>query len=119
MNSYKIKKQRPTTIRSNKSYQGETIEQKIQRIVSNKEPISDNAPRIYTERKNGVMPEHDIRTDRWEVAVDAMDKVTASMRAKRENKPNINPKEAKEGMDKEDKEQNSGTESVEATDDKT
>ena len=35
-------------------------------------------PTIYTEKKDGVLPEYDIRTDRFEVAIDAIDKITLS-----------------------------------------
>ena len=56
-------------------YEGETIEAKIRRIVDNKEPITDGAPIIYTEKKDGVLPQYDIRTDRWDMAVMAMDAV--------------------------------------------
>lgn len=81
-------KKRPTktTIAINQSYQGETIEEKINRIVNNKEPINDGAPLIYTDRKDGVQPAYDIRTDRFDVAIDAMDKVTASHLAQREQR---------------------------------
>ena len=68
----------------NNAYEGESLEHKIKRIVNNKEPITDGAPMIYTERKDGVQKAYDIRTDRWEVAVDAMDKVTKSNLARRE-----------------------------------
>jgi hypothetical protein len=81
---YKYEKAKPTTIKVNASYQGERIEQKIQRIVNNKEPITDGAPIIYTERKDGVRPEYNIKTDRWEVAIDAMDVVSKTNTAKRE-----------------------------------
>ena len=57
------------------TYEGETIETKVNRIVNNGEPITDGAPIIYTERKDGVLPEYDIRTDRWDITIDAMDKV--------------------------------------------
>lgn len=50
------------------------------------EPIKDGAPIIHTERKDGVLPEHDIRTDRFEIAVEAMDKVAKSIVAKREGR---------------------------------
>ena len=33
-------------------YEGETIETKVERVVSNNEPITDGAPLLYTERKN-------------------------------------------------------------------
>ena len=75
-------------IKYNKSYVGERLEEKIQRITSNKEPIKDGAPLIYTERKNGVMPEYNVKTDRFEIAVIAMDAVAKSHLAKREARHN-------------------------------
>lgn len=81
---YKKIKPGKTRITHNNSYEGETIEQKINRIVNNKEPIKDGAPIIYTERKDGVKPEYDIRTDRFEIAVEAMSAVDKSHKAKRE-----------------------------------
>lgn len=68
----------------NTAYEGETIEEKMDRIVNNNEPISDGAPLIYTERKEGVMPEYDIRADKWDIAIDAMDKVAESNKMKRD-----------------------------------
>lgn len=58
----------------NESSQGETIEQKVERIVNNNEGIEDGSPAIYTERSMGVMAEYDIRTDKWDLAIDAMSK---------------------------------------------
>lgn len=73
-------------LKINNSTQGETIEQKVERILDNKEPIKDGAPLIYTDRKDGVQAGYNIRTDRWEVAVDAMDKVAKTKAAQRENR---------------------------------
>ncbi len=73
-------------LRSVTREQGETIEQKVDRVVNNGEPIEDGAPNIYTERRDGVGAQYDIRTDRWEVAVDAMDAVQGSLKAKRAKK---------------------------------
>lgn len=106
---YKQTLRKQTTIKANESIQGEPIEAKIRRIVNNKEPITDNAPIVYTERKDGVQPAYDIRTDRWEVALDAMDKVSKTHRAKREERHKAKDekpaddmgKQAKDGMDKE------------------
>ena len=67
-----------TTIKTNDSYEGETIEAKIRRFLNNKEPLGEEAPLIYTERADGIQAAYDIRTDKWEVAVDAMDKVQQS-----------------------------------------
>lgn len=72
-----------TTIELNESYIGETIESKIERIVRNSEPITDGAPLIYTDRKDGVKAEYDIRTDRFDLAIDAMDYASRSNTAKR------------------------------------
>jgi hypothetical protein len=70
----------------NQSYEGETIETKVERITTQKEPIKDASPLIYTDRKDGVQPAYDVRTDRFEIAIDAMDKVNKSHLAKREQK---------------------------------
>lgn len=75
-----------TSLNVNQSKEGETIEQKIERIVHNGEPITDGAPIVFTERKDGVRPEYDVRTDRFDLAVEAMDAVSRSNTAKREAK---------------------------------
>ena len=64
------------------SYEGESIEKKVAKLVENNEPITDGAPIIYTEKKDGVLPQYDIRTDKWEIAQSAMDLANASKIAK-------------------------------------
>ena len=81
LRNYSLK--RDTSLVVNDSVEGESIELKIERLIENNEPISDSAPIIYTERKDGVLPQYDIRTDRFELAIDAMDKVSRSHVAKR------------------------------------
>jgi hypothetical protein len=76
--------------------EGEPIEHKIKRIVEDKEPISDSAPIIFTERKDGVLPGYDIRTDRWDIALDAMDRVSRVKTAQREGE-NTPKKDDKKG----------------------
>lgn len=56
----------------NTSYEAESMVVKLRRIMEEKEPIDDVAPIIYTDKKNGVMKEYDIRTDRFDVALEAM-----------------------------------------------
>lgn len=97
---YKKTKRSRTSINVNEAYLGETIEQKIHRIVNNKEPIKDGAPLIYQERKDGVSPDCDMRTDRFDVAIDAMDKVTKTHKAKRDQRLG---EKAKENMKIEEK----------------
>lgn len=96
---YKYKKATRTTLHVNESYMGETIERKVARIMNNKEPITDGAPLIYTERKDGVRPEHNIRTDKWEHAIDAMDRVNKEWQARREDRAKLRavPKDTGEG----------------------
>lgn len=60
----------------------EAIEDKVARIVENNEPITDGAPLVYTKRSEGVKPEYDIRTDKWEIAQEKMQKVTEAKRNK-------------------------------------
>lgn len=100
---YKKNRINQTTIVVNETYEGETLEAKIRRIVNNKEPITDGAPMIYTERKDGVQPQYDIRTDRFEIAIDAMDKVAKAQVAKRMSVVKDEPKE------------NGGAEPIQAT----
>lgn len=63
-----------------KAKEGEWIEEKVRRVVENGEPIEDGAPIVYTERKDGVRPEYNIRTDRWEIAQEAMEAVREGKR---------------------------------------
>ena len=79
-----------TTLELNQSSEGETIEMKIERVTTNKEPIKDGAPLIYTDSKEGVQAGYNIRTDRFEIAVEAMDKIVKSNVARREHKATMN-----------------------------
>lgn len=65
-------------LKSVEIYEGESIETKCARILQNKEPITDTAPIIYTAKEDGVLPAYNIRTDRFDIAMDAYDKITRS-----------------------------------------
>lgn len=69
------------------TYEGEFIEEKVARVVENREPIEDGAPIIYTERKDGVIPAYNIRTDKWDIALTAMDQVNKNWETKNMEKP--------------------------------
>lgn len=94
---YKQPKYQKGKLKINESYVGESIEAKVDRIMNNKEPITDGAPQIYTERKEGVKPEYDIRTDRFDVAVEAMDSISKTHVAARENKGKVVKMDDKKG----------------------
>jgi hypothetical protein len=86
---YRYSRPNKSGLTSVEKLEGEPIEIKIERIVNNKEPISDGAPSIFTERKDGVVSAYNIRTDRFEIAAEAMDKVAGSIQAKRDNKGKV------------------------------
>lgn len=67
---------------STEVYEGESIENKCARIIENNEPISDGAPLTYTKRADGVKPEYNIRTDKWDIAIETMDKVSQAKKSK-------------------------------------
>ena len=66
--------QRTTLLSVNESTEGESIETKVERITTQNEPLQDECEMIYTNRSDGVLPEYDPRTDRFEVAIEYMDK---------------------------------------------
>lgn len=63
--------------------EGESIEEMLRRMQTSGEKIEGGARIEYTDRKDGVHKEHDIRTDRFEVARQATDKINASHFAQR------------------------------------
>ena len=65
-------------LKSIEIYEGESIETKCARVLQDKEPITDTAPIIYTAKEDGVLPAYNIRTDRFDIAIDAYDKITRS-----------------------------------------
>lgn len=64
----------------NLTYQAEPREEKLRKIINGEANNMEDGvfPTIYTEKKDGVQPEFDIRTDRFEIAIDAMDKINQS-----------------------------------------
>lgn len=54
-------------------FNGESIEEKVCRILEKEEPITDTAEPIYTDYADDVPPSTDIRTDKFEVALNAID----------------------------------------------
>lgn len=64
----------------NLTYEAEPREVKLRKIINGESNDMEDGvfPTIYTEKKDGVQPEYDIRTDRFEVAIDAIDKINQS-----------------------------------------
>lgn len=61
-------------------YQAEPRETKLRKIINGEASNMEDGvfPTIYTEKNDGVKPEFDIRTDRFEIAIEAMDKINQS-----------------------------------------
>lgn len=72
MKTVKLKNRSRITIEVS---EGESIEKKIERMTDSQEPIGETAPIVYTKKSDGIIPAYDIRTDKWDVALDAMNKV--------------------------------------------
>lgn len=63
--------------------QGESLEEFLRKAVAKNEPIEGSARVTFNDRKDGVLPQHDIRTDRFEMAIMATDKIHATQAAMR------------------------------------
>ena len=50
------------------SYEGRSIEDRCKLLVETGEPIRDTSPLIFTPKEKGVMPQYDVRADKWEIA---------------------------------------------------
>lgn len=79
----------------NESVEGQSIEEKMRETTMNGQPIESAAPLLYTDKKDGVLPQYDIRTDRWDIALNTTDKITRTQIAKSQEKPEGNPNLAK------------------------
>ena len=112
---YRIPKYHRSKLKGVETTEGEPLEHKIERIVSANEPITDGAPEIFTERKDGVGAAYNIRTDRWELAAEAMDVVSKNTQAKRDSR--AEKKEAKVVELKPKKKDDSEAKSTEGTND--
>lgn len=49
---------------------GQSLEEFLSKAMAGNEPIQATAKLTYNDRKDGVLPQHDIRTDRWELALE-------------------------------------------------
>lgn len=94
---YGHRRKKTTTgeIKYNDSVEGSSIEKKVADLIEGGGKIEETAPLIYTEKSEGTLPSYDIRTDRFEIAVEAKTAIERSKQAKREEVAKAE-KEAKE-----------------------
>ena len=68
-------------------YKGLSIEDRCKILLETGEPIKDTTPLIFTPKEKGVMPQYDVRTDKWDIAQNAMDRVNKERIAKGQQPP--------------------------------
>ena len=68
------------TLKVDATYEAEGLEVKLRRITETNEPLAGDIPIVYTKKTDGVLPAYDIRTDRFEIAREAMSKVQEAQR---------------------------------------
>ena len=73
-----------STVKVNNGTEGEAIEKAIKRAIENGESLGDQVGLIYTARRDGVLAGYDIRTDRFDVALEGINVAQKSALAKRE-----------------------------------
>lgn len=93
----KLNKSSKSKISFTPTIEGESIEEMLRRITANKEPIPQNVADIFTPKDEGVLPEYNIRTDRFDLALDAKDKIEASKIAKAHEKAETKEENDTEG----------------------
>lgn len=74
------------TLCTTEAFIGESLEEKVFKAVNTNAPIEAVAPMVYSERKDGVLPETNIRTDRFEIAQEAMTNIANGIRERRVKK---------------------------------
>lgn len=73
-----------STLRTTESFEGESIEDKVARTTENNSPIEQISPMYYNERKAGVEAATNIRTDKFDIALEAMESIHQGIRKRRE-----------------------------------
>ncbi len=87
MTRFEIKSK--TRLSVNGSVEGEPLEVKIGRKLSNKEGFDSDVELIYTEKKDGVGAGHNIKTDRFEVALEGLSQIDKQKAVKRDAKARL------------------------------
>lgn len=100
---YRKNKPANTGFEVNTSYEAESLEKQIERMMRNNEPIKDTVPLNYTDRSEGVRADMDIRTDRFEIAAETMDKAAKGHIARRQERHKKNETTATEGTQSQEK----------------
>lgn len=84
--------------------EGIRLSTKLARARHSNEPIDASASIVSTERKDGVLPQYDIRTDRFEQMLETYDQISKSHLGNRQKfidgwKPDDDPNTTHTGSD--------------------
>lgn len=83
-----------TSIDLNQSTEGEPLENKIERMMNNEAGIEQEVEMQYTDRKDGVRPEYNPRTDKWDLAAETMELAsTNTLEARKEKLKELSEKQ--------------------------
>lgn len=80
---YKVPNYKKSSIQVTSNEIGTHIHEKVKAIIEQGDNTNE-APLIYTDKADGVMAGYNIRTDKWEVAIEAMDAINKVRFAKGE-----------------------------------
>lgn len=87
MSFYSKKIKQTTQISCNESYEAQSLEEQIKAATIGNQKIQADGSLIFTERKKGVEPQYNIRTDRFDLALDQIEKYDKMTAAQRDDKP--------------------------------
>lgn len=84
---WKKTKFRTNNLKGNDTFEGNCLEKDLEIALNEKRPIEKNASQsiFHTRKKDGVLAETDIRTDRFDLAQAAMTKLAQDAKAKQKN----------------------------------
>ena len=112
---YKVRQLPTTGIKRNVSTVGETIEDEVYKMVYEKNIPSAQKSIIFQEKKEGVQPAYNIRTDKFAIALDAIETVTRYGRKTARAKDEKNGQESGESSADKSGKSPDGQESIQAS----
>lgn len=91
----------PSQIKTWNTYEAEPLEIKLRRKMKGGKVDEEEGDKktwaiAYTEKRDGVRPEYDIRTDRFEIAREAMETVEKGIQLSYTNPSSVTTEEATE-----------------------
>lgn len=81
---YVIKPKRVKSMQGVELKEGESLERVIERMMQGGEMPKTVTEPLYTAKEKGVLPETDIRNDKWETAIKGAEMLNTALRDKRD-----------------------------------